>query len=139
MHELFTTMMMLMALTWATPVSADSSLPEPTSRRVILHGVDCSIDHGTVCNDERPVFDDAIDGVPDTGVVVIQMQVLEELGGEPTSTLQGISAEAVREYFIEGGINPGQVDIEGCTDALALLDGMPPVEVQLSKSFQSFQ
>jgi hypothetical protein len=128
-------MMMLMALAWATPVSADSSLPEPTSRRVILHGVDCSIDDGTVCNDDRPVFDEALGGVPDTGVVVIRMQVLEALGGEPTSTLQGISVEAVREYFIEGGINPGQVDIQGCTDALVLLDGMPPLEVQLSKSF----
>ena len=139
MHGLLTAMLMLMTVTGAPPLSAGSSLPEPTSRRVILHGVDCSIDNGTVCNDERPVFDEAIGLVPDTGGVVIHLQVVEEPGGEPTSTLQGVSAEAVREYFIQGGITPGQVGIGSCTDAPALLDGMPPVDVQLSKRFRRFQ
>ena len=138
MNRLSATMMTVTALTLATPAWAGSRLPEPRHSRVILHGVDCSITNGTVCNTDRPIFDEAITSLPDTGVVVIQTQVLEDLGGEPTSALQKGSAAAVRDYFIGGGIAPERVAIEGCIESPgrpSSLDWSQPTEVQLSKTW----
>ena len=124
--------MAVTAFTLATPAWAGSDLPEPTHSRVILHGVDCSIDDGTVCNQERPVFDEAIATVPSTGDVLIQTHVLDGRDSEPMRRLPSAGAEAVRDYFVGAGIAPERVEIEGCTETPGLVDGSALIEVQLS-------
>ncbi len=137
MRSLSATMalMSVLALTVA-PVCADGQLPEPSSSRIIVHGVDCSIDHGTVCDDDRPVFDEAIASLPAMGAVVIRTQVTEGLGGEPASALPPTSADAVRGYLIDSGVTSEQVEVEGCTEMPGPFERSYPVDVQLSKSFE---
>jgi len=125
------TVMTLAAL--RTPTWAADTLREPVKSRIILHGVDCSIATGTVCGDERPVFDEAIDTVPRTAFALIETQLLE--GGE-ASTLQPVSAGAVLDYFIDGGIAPEHVAIEGSTETSTFVDWNSTIAVQLSNTVE---
>ncbi len=129
-------LMTLTALTLPTPIWAGAGdyLPEPTSRRVILHGVDCSISTGAVCDEERPVFDEAIENVPSTAVVAIQTEVLDGRCGTLGNELPSASADAVRDYFIGASIAAEpveQVEVEGYP---GFVDRPVPVVVQLSSS-----
>jgi hypothetical protein len=101
-----------------------------------VHGVDCSIDHGTVCDDDRPVFDEAIASLPHMGAVVIRTQGAEGPGGEPASALPPTSTDAVRDYLIDSGVTMEQVEIEGCTEMPSPFEWSYPVDMQLSKSFE---
>lgn len=133
MNRFSTTLIAVAALTMATIAGAGNDLPEPTHSRVILHGVDCAIDDGTVCDQERPVFDEAAASVPSTADVVIQMGVLDGRDREPARRLPNPGAEAVRDYFVGVGIAPERVEIEGHAGAPGgLVDGSVPIEVQLS-------
>ena len=128
------TLMTLTALVLPMPTWGGDSLPEPTSSRVILHGVDCSIDAGIVCNEDRPVFDEAIADVPSASGVVIESGVLAGHSNELSRALPKATADAVRDYFIGNGIAPEQVGIEGCGETAVLDDGALPIGLQLSSS-----
>ena len=134
MNRFSAALLTVAALSVASPAWAGSDLPEPTHGRLILRGVDCSIEAGVICAEERPVFDEAIAGLPNTAIVVIRRQVLDGRSGEPERSLPPVSADAVRDYFVGAGLAPEQVEIEGRTETPELVDWQVPIDVQLSET-----
>jgi hypothetical protein len=128
-------LMTVAALALAAPAWAGGDGPAATRSRVILHGVDCSLDRGFVCDDDQPVFDEAIAGVPSSAVVVIHTELFDGAGAA-LRPLSCAAAEAVRDYFIEGGVDPEQVELQGCGASPAWGDGDVSIEAQLSGALE---
>jgi len=119
----------------ALPIWAGTPLPEPSHSRIIVHGVDCSIELATVCNEDRALFDEAIDSMPQGAAMVIQDHELDAADGQSTQPLSCESAQAVRDYFVGAGVAPQQIGIEECSASDAV-DSDEPIALQLSTAFK---
>jgi hypothetical protein len=103
----------------------------PTHRRIVMHGVDCLIENGSVCPEERPVLDEALSEVDPTAQVVVRTEVRS---GLPTSgdseTLPTASVDAICEYLSDGGIDA--LSVGGEMVVRDLDNSLPRTDVQLS-------
>ena len=133
-HRGLVTAMVIGMLAWlGAPAGADEDAPVAAQARIILHGVDCSVDNGTICLEDRPVFDEVFDTLDwDERPLVIQPQIVDMCGDELPARLSPADAEAVRDYFVAGGVAPQQV---GIGDAGIALSGEAdrPIGLQLSR------
>ena len=136
MNRLSAAVVTVTTITMANPVWAGSDVPERTRSLIILHGVDCSIEYGAVCDEDRAVFDEAIESMPRSATVVIQNHVLDPRDSQSMQPLARDSAEAVRDYFVGAGIAAEQVEIEECSAPPAFVDADEPIAVQLSNALK---
>ena len=82
-------------------------------RRIVLHGVDCVIEKGEVCREERPVLDEAVSELDPGAAVVIDTGVPDAMSANPSDgRLSAASIDAICEYLTDGGVEAQTLTVD---------------------------
>jgi hypothetical protein len=95
---------------------AEDDLPAPTGRKIVLHGVDCSLVSDEICPDEQAVLDEALLQSDDRTEVVVQADTAHGTCAESVYE-NDICVAAIQNYLLAGGIAADQLEIQGSDDS----------------------
>jgi len=89
--------------------------PSQVQKRIVLRGVNFDFDKATIRADARPVLDEAIRILRQEGGVAVIAEGHTDAVGSPeyNQKLSERRAEAVRQYLVDGGIQPDRIRLEG--------------------------
>jgi len=117
-------------LLFAVPAAAqDGSIPTP--RRIVMHDVDCTIESGLVCPNDRAMFDEIIASIADDRPIVIRADLADGNGGGSIRCLSSAATHAIRTYLIAYGFAPELVEIQACPPPPSLPAGLGPAHLEL--------
>ena len=133
MHRKTPTILIATLLSAAVSVAAAPPAvraSESATRRIILHGVDCTIETATVCGTDRVVFDEALETVGADAHIILRTDLAGDLVAG--TQLAPAAADAVRDYVIAAGAGQQQLAV----NAAAVIHGAPRTELQLTRAEQ---